>query len=99
MRRDGALARLSSITGAIAVATIAAVGVLGVYIEKALPGHHTTTSNTAGSATSGNSGTGTGTGTGNSGANSGTNGQGSLTPPSTPTQKAPAPAPVTSGAS
>ena len=31
---------LSSITAAIGVATIAAVGILGVYVGKALPGHH-----------------------------------------------------------
>ena len=40
LRRDGALNRLSSITGSIAIATIAAVGALGVYVAKALPGHH-----------------------------------------------------------
>ena len=40
LRRDGALNRLSSITGSIAVATIAAVAALGVYVAKALPGHH-----------------------------------------------------------
>ena len=38
MRRDGALSRLSSITAAIGVAIIAAVGALGVYVGKALPG-------------------------------------------------------------
>ena len=32
--------RLSSITAAIGVAIIAAVGALGVYVGKALPGHH-----------------------------------------------------------
>jgi hypothetical protein len=88
MRRDSALMRLSSITGAIGVATIAAVGVLGVYVAKALPGHHAATT-TGSSTTSGAGGQVTGTsGTGSS-----------INPPATPTQSAPAPAPVTSGSS
>lgn len=88
-RRDGALNRLSSITTAIAVATITAVGALGVYVDKALPGHHSSTS-TAGSTTapSGNSGN-----SGNTGSSS------SLNPPSTPPQAASTPPPVTSGSS
>lgn len=91
MRRDGALNRLSSITATIALAMIAAVGALGVYVAKALPGHHagasagTTTASTA----SGNSGQGTG-------ASSASN---SLNPPRTPPQAASSPAPITSGAS
>ncbi len=92
VRRDVALARLSSVTGAIGIATIAAVGILGVYVGKALPGHHATTpaaTGTASSRTSGGAASGTG----------GNSGQGSLNPPSTPTQSAPAPAPVTSGSS
>ncbi len=38
LRRDGALARISVITAAIGVGTITAVGMLGVYVAKALPG-------------------------------------------------------------
>ncbi len=91
MRRDVALTRLSSITAAIGVATIVAVGALGIYVGKALPGHHA--GSTPGtSATSGTSGTG-GQGSGASSS------QSSLNPPSTATQGAPAPAPVTSGSS
>ena len=94
MRRDGALSRLTNITAAIGVAIIVAVGALGVYVGKALPGHHA--SSTAGSSTStGNSGQATG----NSGQATGNSGQGSLNPPSTPTQGASLPAPVTSGSS
>jgi len=93
MRRDGALARLSSVTAGIGVATVAAVGILGVYVGKALPGHHAAaaTGNSAPSSTAGQV-------SGNSG-NSGNSGQGAINPPSTPTQSAPAPAPVTSGSS
>ena len=94
MRRAGALSRLSSITVAIGVATIAAVGILGIYVGKALPGHNAATTTTGGGTSSG----ATGHVSGNSG-NSGNSGQGAINPPSTPTQRAPAPAPVTSGSS
>ncbi len=89
MRRDGALSRLSSITGAIGLATIAAVGILGVYVGKALPGHHAApaTSSSSGNQVSTNSG------------NSGNSGQGAINPSSTPTQGTSLPAPVTSGSS
>jgi hypothetical protein len=89
LRRDSALNRLSSITGAIAVATIAAVGALGVYVGKALPGHHAPSSTGASTASvpSGNSGQGVG-------ASSSPN---SLNPPSTPPQASSTPPPVTSG--
>jgi hypothetical protein len=94
MRRDGALVRLSNITAAIGVAIIAAVGALGIYVGKALPGHHA--ASTSGTSTStGNSGAATG----NSGGATGISGQGALNPPSTPTQGASLPAPVTSGSS
>jgi hypothetical protein len=94
MRRDGALSRLSSITAAIGVAIIAAVGALGIYVGKALPGHHAPS--TSGTSTpAGNSGSATGT----SGAATGNSGQGALNPPSTPTQGTSLPAPVTSGSS
>ena len=90
MRRDGARSRLSSITGAIGVATIAAVGILGVYVGKALPGHHAAPT-TGSTATTGGGGQAAGTG--------GTSGQGAINPPSTPTQGTSLPAPVTSGSS
>jgi hypothetical protein len=94
MRRDGALVRLSNITVAIGVAIIAAVGALGIYVGKSLPGHHA--ASTSGTSTpTGNSGSATG----NSGSATGNSGQGALNPPSTPTQGASLPAPVTSGSS
>jgi len=89
MRRDGALSRLTSITAAIGVAIIAAVGALGVYVGRALPGHHAASSSTPNS----------GVPAGNSGVPAGNSGQGALNPPSTPTQGASLPAPVTSGSS
>lgn len=87
LRRDGALNRLSSITGSIAIATVAAVGALGIYVAKALPGHHAGASTGATTTTvpSGNSG------------NGGVGASNSLNPPSTPPQAASAPPPVTSG--
>lgn len=89
VRRDVALDRLSTITGSIAVASLAAVGVLGLYVAKALPGHHATPSTGATSATvpGGNAATGGGT---SSSANT-------LNPPSTPPTAASAPPAVTSG--
>jgi hypothetical protein len=100
LRRDGALSRLSTITGAVGVATIAAVGILGVYVGKALPGHNAAATTTGGGTSSGTTGpvSGSSGSSGNSG-NSGNSGQGAINPPSTPTQSAPAPAPVTSGSS
>jgi hypothetical protein len=93
LRRDGALSRLSTITAAVGVATIVAVGILGIYVGKALPGH------SPAAATSGGTSSGTtGQVSGNSG-NSGNSGPSAINPPSTPTQRAPAPAPVTSGSS
>jgi len=89
MRRDGALSRLSSITAAVGVATIVAVGALGVYVGKALPGHHAGSTTSGTTAASGNSGQGA----------SASSSQSALNPPSTATQSAPAPAPVTSGSS
>lgn len=90
LRRDGALERLTGITGAIGVATIAAVGILGVYVGKSLPGHHAAPS--AGATVSSGS-AGQSPGAASPGA------QNSINPPSTPTQSAPLPAPVTSGSS
>ena len=87
-RRDGALARVSSITGSVAIATIAAVGVLGVYVAKALPGHHASSNTGAsGSVTAGNSGSGASS----SGAST------SINPPSSSPQAASSQPQVTSG--
>jgi hypothetical protein len=93
LRRDGALDRLSSITGSIAVAILAAVAALGIYVAKALPGHHAGSNTGATNSTvpAGNSGSGTGAG---AGASSSPN---SINPPSTPPTAASAPPPVTSG--
>lgn len=41
-RRDLALLRVSKVTRRIAVATVAAVGILGLYVSRSLPGHATT---------------------------------------------------------
>jgi hypothetical protein len=58
-RRDAALERTRSITRTIAVASVGAVAVFGIYISRALPGHAaTSTGTTAGSANSVNAGGG-----------------------------------------
>ena len=92
LRRDGALSRLTNITAAIGVAIIAAVGALGMYVGRALPGHHA-------ASTPGSSTPNSGVPAGNSGVPAGNSGQGAINPPSTPTQGASLPAPVTSGSS
>jgi hypothetical protein len=89
LRRDRALNRLSSITGSIAVVTIAAVAALGIYVAKALPGHHAGASTGATSSTAPAGNTGQGTGAASS--------SNSLNPPSTPPTATSAPPPVTSG--
>ncbi len=89
MRRDSALNRLSSITGSIAIATVAAVGALGIYVAKALPGHHAPPSSGATTATVPSSNSGQGAGAPGS--------PGALNPPSAPPQATSAPPPVTSG--
>jgi hypothetical protein len=91
-RRDDALARVSTITGGIAVAVVLAVGAIGVYVGKALPGHHATpASNTT-------AGQGGGL-AGNTGLGGGAAGSGSLNPPASAPQGTSQPAPVTSGSS
>ena len=84
-RREVALGRLSGITAGIGIGAIAAVGVLGVYVGRALPGHHSVPTSSTGSGLSQSPASSAGT-------------QG-ISPPSTPVQNAPAGAPVTSGAS
>ena len=84
-RRDVALTRLGGITAGIGIGAIAAVGILGVYVGRALPGHHSAPTNNTGSGLSQSPSSSAGT-------------QG-INPPSSPVQSAPAPAPVTSGAS
>ena len=85
-RRDGALNRLSTITGSIAVASLAAVAAMGIYVAKALPGHHATTTTSVSSGSSANGG----------GASSSAN---TLNPPSSSPTAASTPPPVTSGVS
>lgn len=93
-RRDRAFARLGGITAGIGIGAAAAVGVLSVYVSRALPGHHAPA---AGGAVSG-TGQSPSVSSGNSGSGNSGN-TGSINPPSTPTQNSSAPAPVTSGAS
>ncbi|HEX3841010.1 MAG TPA: hypothetical protein VHU85_09495 [Acidimicrobiales bacterium] len=41
-RRDLALHRVGKVTRRVAVATVASVGILGLYVSRALPGHAST---------------------------------------------------------
>jgi hypothetical protein len=91
-RRDDALARLSVITGGIGVAVVLAVGAIGVYVGKALPGHHAVPAS--------NSTVGRGAGlAGNTGQGATAAGSGALNPPVSAPQGTSLPAPVTSGSS
>jgi hypothetical protein len=84
------LHRAANVTKTVAVGTVVAVGALGFYLGKVLPGHShasgaTTQGTTAGSPQVGSSSSG-----GSSGA---------LNPPSAAPQATQAPAPVVSGGS
>lgn len=98
-RRDTALRRVNKVTTRIAVATVAAVGILGLYVSRALPGHAAAppSSSTTGS-------TSTTTPTTTVPAASGTSGSSSpqttpAPPPSPPTTTAPQRVHVSTGAS
>jgi len=52
-RRDAALERTRSLTRTIAVASVGAVAIFGLYISRALPGHAATTSGTTAGSTNG----------------------------------------------
>jgi hypothetical protein len=71
----------------VGVVTVSGVGIMAVYVAKALPGHHAS-ANTQTAATNG----------GTTAPAQGSTGQSSLNPASTPTQQASTPPPVTSGA-
>jgi len=50
-RRDDSLHRASRLTTRVAVGALATVGALGLYVSRALPGHASTPSSTAGTGT------------------------------------------------
>ena len=89
-RRDAALLRTRSITKTIAVAAVAGVAALGIYISRALPGHAATTSGSTVSPPNGTTSTG-----GSSGGQSPSN----LAPPNSPPVQSQQQAPVVSGSS
>jgi len=92
-RRDASLVRVGSITKSIGVGVVAAVGVLGLYVSKALPGHHASVPATQTPAASQGSSGPTTPGSSSPASSS------ALTPPTSPPARTRAPAPVTSGAS
>jgi hypothetical protein len=93
-RRDSALERVAGITAGIGITVVAAVGLLGVYVSRALPGHHAATTSNAATGVGGTAaGTGTTGATGNSGNAT------SINPPGSAPQATTAPSPVSTGAS
>jgi hypothetical protein len=91
LRRDAALERVRSVTKTIAVASVAGVAVLGVYMSRAVPGHSSTPTGAATSASGGGQSTGGGTSAGQS--------PSSLSAPNSPPAQSQQPAPVVSGSS
>ena len=104
-RRDASLLRVGTITKAMGAGTVAAVGLLGFYVAKAFPGHHTI----APTATAASVGTGQGAAAPAAPTTSpstvGTAGPAttspatSLTPPTSPPVRTSTPPPVVSGSS
>ena len=84
-RRDAGLRRVSKLTKRIALVVVAAVGALGLYVSKALPGH---TAAPTSQSTSATPNTGSSTGAGPS------PGATVLPPTSQPTQSTPVSPPV-----
>jgi hypothetical protein len=91
IRRDDSLGRIAKITKTLGIGLLAATGVLGLYLSKALPGHQTATGSPSTSVPASNSAS---AGSSTAGASSG-----QLSPPSAPPVRAQQPAPVVSGAS
>jgi len=89
-RRDAALERTRSITRTIAVASVGAVAVFGVYVSRALPGHAATPAGTAAGSTN--------TAAAGGGSSAGQNPSNLATPSSPPVQSQQQ-APVVSGSS
>jgi|ERR1022692_2276496 hypothetical protein len=103
LQRDAALDRVGSITRKIAVGSIAAGAVIGLYVSRALPGHSTrpAISGAAGSTTDiagNNSGTPSSPSGVSGGSSAGAGGSSStLTQPTSPPTQTQQPAPVVSG--
>ncbi|MGD0394488.1 MAG: hypothetical protein ABSC41_17820 [Acidimicrobiales bacterium] len=103
-QRDAALQRVRSITKAIALASVAGVVAIGIYVSRAVPRHSTTPASTgAGSTGAGTVGAGTGAGgsaAGSAPAGPATGAQqpSNLSPPDNPPAQTQQQAPVVSGA-
>lgn len=94
-RRDAALQRAGRLSKRIAMATVAAVGILGLYVSTSLPGHATTNvgQSPAGTTTPSTSAPAVAPSSGSSTA------QTAPTPPASPPVTTPRPTHVTTGAS
>jgi len=94
-RRDLSLARVGTITKAIGAGTVVAVGAVGLYVSRALPGHQSSpTAATSAGTTSGASATNAPPSAAGS-----PNPSPTLAPPATAPVRSPAPARVSTGAS
>ena len=95
IRRDDSLGLVTRVTKSVGIGILAATGVLGLYLSKALPGHAATTSNTTSPAAShladGILARVLDVGSSSSGSTQ-------LSPPSSPPVQSQQPAPVVSGA-
>jgi hypothetical protein len=91
LRRDAAIERVGSLTKGIAVASVAAVAVLGVYMSRAVPGHHATPAGAATTPSGGGQSTGGDSSAGQS--------SGGLAAPNSPPVQSQQPTPVVSGSS
>ena len=87
LRRDDALSRIATINRSIVVAALVMTGVLGLYLSKALPGHHAATQSQATQDQSAQS------------QSTGSSGSSQLAPPASAPVQTQQPAPVVSGAS
>jgi hypothetical protein len=96
-QRDAALQRVRSITKAIALASVAGVVAIGIYVSRAVPGHSTTPAST-GAGSAGTGAGGSAAGSAPAGPATGAQQPSNLSPPDNPPAQTQQQAPVVSGA-
>ncbi len=95
-RRDDSLDRVSRLTTRVAIGALAMVGALGLYVSRALPGHTTTPSTSAGTASPS---TPTNPASAGSSGQASSQGSSAVSPPAAAPVQTQAPAQVSTGAS
>ena len=98
-RRDDSLRRVRKLTRRVAVAAVAGVGVLGLYVAKALPGHSATVTSQTTATTSPPTTTAPSSGSSGSSSSSSATNSPAVTAPPSPPVTTPRPVHVTTGAS